>query len=342
MSADSFIKAFVAALILGLASIMSVDCRAASTLYPNLPAGLNALYQYDGNGLPNNGAQNMGPVNMALGVGSTNNVAWGHSLTVNDPSAPIDGPMIYDFLYTVGQGGGTSGGGINLWNAADYPQVTEYYEAMWFRLPGQNFEGPGTAGQWKMPGYWSVGAPPGGYAGQIYGVIQAAGATTPTSAGVLASQWSMSIRAQVHVSWAVYGAGLNVLCGKWYRMETRMVLENPVGATNGILEVGLTNVTDGAAPVKIISSADRTYRNAANPAGFWSRHFVPVWGGGSLGPKTRDDHLQIARMAAWAKGGTITLPPTDIQAPAVPANLSAQAASSSQINLTWNASTDNV
>ena len=105
-------------------------------------------------------------------------------------------------------------------------------------------------------------------------------------------------------------------------MEIRMVLENPVGTANGILEVWLTNVTDGAAPVKIISSANRTYRNAANPAGFWSRSFVPVWGGGSLGPKTREDHLQIARMASWAKGGIITPPPPpDTTPPAKPKNL---------------------
>jgi hypothetical protein len=40
--------------------------------------------------------------------------------------------------------------------------------------------------------------------------------------------------------------------------------------------------------------------------------------------------------------GTVTPPPQDTAAPSAPTNLSAMPVSSSQINLAWSASTDNV
>jgi chitodextrinase len=49
---------------------------------------------------------------------------------------------------------------------------------------------------------------------------------------------------------------------------------------------------------------------------------------------------QRQTLTEWA--GTGTPPPTDTQAPTAPANLTGTAVSSNQINLSWNASTDNV
>lgn len=270
-----------------------------SALYPNLPTGLNQLFQYDGNGLPSG----WGTAGMTMGAGDVYAYSPGTATTVNVSNAPVDPPTVYDLRYPAGLAPGTTPAGLFLWQNNSYQQQTEYYEAGWFTLPGTDFEGPGGSGEWKILGYWAVGQGwPNGYDAQIYGVATPAGSSGSTSAGVISSTWSLSIRAQQQVSWAAYSNGaLKVQCGKWYRYEIHMVLENPVGAKNGILEVWLTNVTDGGSPVKILSYSDRTYRNTSNAAGFWKRTYVPVWGGNGPAPKTRNDHLQIARIAGWGR-----------------------------------------
>ncbi|MGH7536080.1 MAG: hypothetical protein ACREMG_10945, partial [Gemmatimonadales bacterium] len=269
-----------------------------STTYPHLPSGLTQLFQFDGNGLPS------GWTGSGMSVGAGNNATW--AATPSFPgasSAPVDGPTVYDVLYPAGLQPGTAPAGLWMWKDNSFQQQTEYYEAGWFSLPGSDFEGPGSTGEWKMLGYWAVGQGwPGGYDAQIYTLISPVNVTGHTVAGTVASSWSFSVRAQQQVAWAAYPNGsLNIQCGKWYRYEIHMILENPVGAANGILEVWLTNVTDGGSPVKILSFSDRTYRNSSNTAGFWKRSFVPVWGGGGPATKTRNDHLQIARMAAWGR-----------------------------------------
>lgn len=270
-----------------------------SAPYPHLPTGLSSLFQYDGNGLPSG----WGTANMAVGVGSTYAYTPGTASIVSAPNAPVGAPTVYDLLYPAGLQPGTTPAGYWMWRDNSFQQQTEYYEAGWFSLPGADFEGPGGGGEWKILGYWAVGQGwPNGYDAQIYSVATPVGSSGSTAAGTVASTWSLSIRAQQQVSWAAYPNGaLNIQCGKWYRYEIHMILENPVGAKNGVLEVWLTNVTDGGSPVKILSYYDRTYRNSSNAAGFWKRSFVPVWGGGGPAPKTRNDHLQIARMAAWGR-----------------------------------------
>jgi hypothetical protein len=271
--------------------------------YPHLPAGLSLLFQYDGNGLPGGGGTTLSATNMAAGVGSFYAYWSGAATNPTASDAPGGSSQVYDLLYPAGLGGGNSSAIYKMWSSPSWPQMTEYYEAGLLRIGGSSFEGPGSTGQWKILGYWAVGQAPGGYGAQIFGLAAPVNVVGTTTAGQIATTWKLGILAQNQVTWAVWSSSTSLLiqCGKWYRYEIHMVLDNPAGASNGVLEVWLTNVTDGGAPVKIISQTDRPYRSSTATAGFWARWYDPVWGGGSPSPKTRNDHLQVAQMTGFGR-----------------------------------------
>jgi hypothetical protein len=208
---------------------------------------------------------------------------------------------------------------MNFWNSVP-PQVpvNEYYEATWFKIAGVDFEGPGAAGQWKALGFWAVAIAPGGYEGTLYNVLTANNIVGSTSAGVLANSWLFGfVRQGTDIpAWRI-DSGI-IANNKWYRMELYMQINTPVTSSNGVLKIWLTNVTDGGAPVLVINSTTRQYRSAANPSAFWLRHYDPTWGGGSPGPKTRNDYVHIARMAGFGSTGGS---PPDTTPPNTPTGL---------------------
>jgi hypothetical protein len=254
--------------------------------YPNRPGGMTQLFQYDGKGASPGCPKTSTNMTLGISCGQTMN---GGSISFPSPSDAPFGGTVLDIVYPTGLKGGNEPYDQWMWNNGNHDQMGEYYEAGWFRIGANasatDFQGPGS-GEWKLLGYWAVGATPGGYSAQIYNVASSSGTS---------GTWNLSIRAQGATSWS--SGGGSVLCGKWYRYEIHMVLNDP-DVPNGVLEFWLTNVSDGGAPVKVISKTDRLYRTSGSPAGFWQRSFVPVWGGGG-GVKDRNDHLQIARMAGF-------------------------------------------
>src|SRR6185295_8999224 len=83
----------------------------ATEPYPNLPAGLNLLFQYDGNALPTDSTSSV--VGMTAGYG--NRFFGGHSIAT-DTSAPVDPSSVYQHTYPTGSAGGSSNGQLNFWN----------------------------------------------------------------------------------------------------------------------------------------------------------------------------------------------------------------------------------
>jgi len=271
----------------------------ASSTYPNMPAGLTALWQYDGNGLPGGGTLGFKTTNMVLGQAKAFSYVANTMSAPTVSDAPIDPSQVYNTLYPTGLSGGTTPCAFWAWKDGTHTPVNEYYEAGWFKLVGPNFEGPGSSGEWKALGYWAVaGAPGSGQDNDVYQVLGPTGTTTKTAAGIIASQWYFSVRMQNYAAWTLTGG--TVLSNKWYRYEIHMVA-NTVGASNGVLEVWLTDVTDGGSPTKVITSTNRVYRTSSNPAGFWQRTFVPVWGGSAPVGKTRNDNVEVARIAGFGK-----------------------------------------
>ena len=299
-------------LILLVTTLLTTTAYAQS--YPNLPTNLTPLFIYNGNVLPTNGVT--GTTGMDLGYG---NSFFTNNSIVSDSTAPVNCCLVNRFTYPTGMSGGTTGGQLNLWGSTG-PRipVMQYYEATYFKIVGSSFEGPGT-GQWKALGYWAVGIPSGGYSGTIYNVFSVAGTSGTTSAGVLGTSWTFGIAAQGHVSWRI-DAG-TILADKWYRMEIYMDAGS-LDTANGVLKVWLTNISDSGAATLVINSTNRPYRTTANPDGFWNRHYTPVWGGSSFGPKTRNDFVHIAHMAAYGlvSGGGAT----DVTNPNPPTGLTAQ------------------
>ena len=115
---------------------------------------------------------------------------------------------------------------------------------------------------------------------------------------------------------------------RWYCIETHEKMNTP-GLPDGISEAWV----DG---VKVVGRSDVIWRQTGIN-GQWKEFGI-----------IRQEGIGNLWFDRFAAGNTrigcigSTPPPTDTQAPTVPANLSAQAVSSSQINLTWSASTDNV
>ena len=289
----------------------------AAEPYPNLPAGLNLLYQYDGNVLPLD--QTTSIAGMTAGYG--NRFGGGHVI-VTDATATIDPSSVYQQVYPAGTAGGNSPGQMNFWNTPS-PRipVTHYYEAIWFKINGADFENPGT-GPWKLLGFWAVGDPSGGGSNSLYQFVSCAHQVGSTAAGLVCDTWTTAFD---HQNFAVrrIDAG-TVQNNKWYRMEIEMVMNTPVTSANGVLKVWLTNVTDGGAATQIINVANFVYRDPTHPDGVWLRHYDPTWGGGSPAPKTRNDSVNIARIVGYGNSSGTTPPPTDTTAPSPPTNVQAR------------------
>jgi hypothetical protein len=258
-------------------------------LYPNLPAGLLPLFEYNGNGLPGGGTLGLKATNMVGGMASYFAYSAGAG-TIGSDAGAVDPSQVLDVKYPTGLQPGTASVGFWMWKNGLFVPVTQYYEAGWVRIVGPDFLTPGT-GEWKWLGYWAVGQPAGGSIdNQIYNVLAGAG-------GSAVGSFSFFIREQNIQAWSVPGG--TIICGHRYRYEIYMKLDNPAGAANGLLKVWLTDLDIGGSPVKVIDSANRPYRTAGNTAGFWKRTAVQVWGGGGGANRSRDDHVQWAKLTAF-------------------------------------------
>src|SRR5687768_10692444 len=228
--------------------------------YPNLPVGLNQLYQYDGNVLPS--FETTTTTGMALGYG--NRFGGGTSI-VSDATAPIDASSVFRFTYGVGLSPGTSGGQANVWGTHN-PRVPtdEYYEAIWIKIVGNgtNFENPGTS-PWKFNGFWGVGEPVGGYSGGMFALLEASNdlGNSPGTNNKLSTTFGMSVSRQSSSSELVRRIhGGNLTVGKWYRIEYYFRI-NTMGSANGLMKVWITNVTDSGSASLVINISNMLYRN---------------------------------------------------------------------------------
>jgi len=116
------------------------------------------------------------------------------------------------------------------------------------------------------------------------------------------------------------------------------------GGTNGIFKVvGGTQTKLADFPVTITSGT--TYATKIVKSG----SVINVYRGGTLLASATDSTFTSGKVGLGSRNDVaafdslvVTTPPADTQAPTVPTGLAATAPSSSQANLTWNASTDNV
>lgn len=317
------IQLFIAASILFYSVLPSY-----AQLYPNKPAALNPIFEYNGNILPLDNT--MSTVGMTVGYGNKFNSKFS---IVSDSTAPVDGSLIMRYTIPSGQLSGTDNGQLNFWNTAG-PRVpvNAYYEAMWIKVVGNgtNFEVAGD-GPWKLGGFWGVGDPPGGYSGGMYMLVDRGNdlgtitntSTDPDTVNQLSSVFNLAMVRQSTSSELVRReGGGQLLLGVWYRLEFYFVI-NDIGSANGIMKVWLTTYNNAGAitagPTLVINWSNWRYRNAAYPHAFWVRHYSPTSGGRMPNTKTRDDFLHIAKFAGFgsvAGGGDITkpTPPTGLTA----------------------------
>ena len=139
-----------------------------------------------------------------------------------------------------------------------------------------------------------------------------------------ALQWTLSYAAANVTSVSVAAGPALTAAGKTIQCRTT------TGATV-CLASGSNSTTIANGVVAVVTA---TLAPTSSPS-------VPISVGGTLGSLGAGTALAVT-----GTGGTITVqgspPPPDTTAPSIPTNLSATAISSSQINLAWTASTDNV
>ena len=130
--------------------------------------------------------------------------------------------------------------------------------------------------------------------------------------------------------------------GTWNCVEWHIKANEPPGTPNGTLEFWANG-----SPSPTVSRQDVQWRGADNNS--YLDFILPYRQSGGpydSAPDGTVEHLWFDRMAVGSTrigcGAGAPPPPPDTVVPTVPGNLAASAASSSQINLTWNASTDNV
>ena len=133
----------------------------------------------------------------------------------------------------------------------------------------------------------------------------------------------------------IYGG--TIPANTWACIETQLTMSDP-GVDNGIVRAWL----NGAATPMMNKTNQRMRAATLNQSNSPSAQFVVTsfYRQHGVGTIYYDDYA-VSRDARIGCGSTPP-PPTDTQAPTVPAGLGASAASSSQINLTWNVSVDNV
>jgi hypothetical protein len=121
--------------------------------------------------------------------------------------------------------------------------------------------------------------------------------------------------------------------GQWYKVTLHLVMNSP-GQYDGVGEI----LIDG---VKVLSHSNFGFAN--NGHSFSEVDITPVYGGVASGSKSQTDYQRydLFHISDQPIGGGVS-PPPDTTPPSVPAGLSATAVSSTQINLSWSASTDDV
>lgn len=246
--------------------------------HPNEPAGYTPITEILFSGIPDVSGES-GTANVPLGE-------WwafgpGTITLVDDNLAPISGTKCLQLEYPtgtlVGEGTGKWGG----WDEAD-SEYSEFYEAGWFKMPGTDFESPGTPG-WKALGFWGVGRRGVGVPNHMYQVCLGNGSST-----ALLTEFECVMKGQNHSPWSRdqnVDTSYRIPVGEWVRYELRCVL-NDVGVSNGILEMWF----DG---VKVMNHTDIPFRTPGDEHGFYARHWDPTWGGTGGAAKSRDDFLLV-------------------------------------------------
>jgi hypothetical protein len=187
---------------------------------------------------------------------------------------------VMQLRYPTGMQAGDRPASIQAWNGTDRQQFSRIYEHGRARVVGSSFETPVPG--FKMLGYWGVNDPTagGGNPTQLYQMAN--------SGSGMQTSWAWAMYGQGNVSWGKYqnrNTSKQIRAGEWFTYEILMVL-NSVGQDNGILKVW----QDG---VLVMEYYDVRYRTQSFQAGFWGKKLDAVWGGGSVGPKVRDDFTQF-------------------------------------------------
>ncbi|MEK7787626.1 MAG: fibronectin type III domain-containing protein, partial [Chloroflexota bacterium] len=130
---------------------------------------------------------------------------------------------------------------------------------------------------------------------------------------------------------------------KWICYEAH-IKNNTPGQADGLYEQYATNMTDKGPTILTSKQINRRFLgdtpNDLMPADSkWER--IRMYRQAGLGQRYYDN-ITVSTTRQGCSGTPPPPPPPDTQAPSVPAVLGAQTASSSQINLTWTAATDNV
>jgi hypothetical protein len=203
----------------------------------------------------------------------------------DDPSAPVTSKVL-ELTFPAGLQPGYGEDQFGGWSqTSPRTQYRDIYESGSFKIPSNDFETQ-LVGV-KLWGYWGVGAPEGTTNPvQLYMIMQGNGSNTAKM-----SSWNIWFGQQGADSRRL-SQNLNlskkIQANTWHQYQIRMHL-NDIGARNGVLEVWLDDV-------KVIEYHDVTFRDAANPMGFFGRKWHPIWGGTGGTAKTRDDHLWVSNV----------------------------------------------
>lgn len=260
--------------------------------HPNEPPGFTRFYE---------NAYDVAP---AVGIGNSNGSEidgcwWSNSSNygvASDPTAPSGDGLVLDIRFPVGHPSGVGPGVLQEWDTCAESTNTEYsklYLDFTLKMAGG---ANGDLSDWeqhpvlvKFTGFWGSGRNgQGANASDMYGFFWTNGASQ------FASDWGFS---WINSHFPAGGRSLEqnrngskrLVAGQWHRMEIVLEMNSSPGSADGILKWWV----DG---VLVLDYSNVAFNSVASPSGFYGRHNSPTWGGLSVAPKAREDHIYYDNM----------------------------------------------